>query len=99
MSRTSDTEKILSRLFGSVSRARILQFLLSNEGRAFYERKKIMLETGLNLHPAQRELKNLCDLGVIKKRETLDKVYYEIYPHSALFKPLCEICASAQKRG
>ena len=57
-----------------------------------------MFETGLTLHPAQRELKNLFDLGIIKRRETLDKVYYEIDPHSPFFKPLCEICESAQKQ-
>jgi hypothetical protein len=57
-----------------------------------------MFETGLTLHPAQRELKNLYDLGIIKMRETLDKVYYEIDPLSPFFKPLCEICESAQKQ-
>jgi len=92
-----DPEEILTRLFGSASRARILQFLLSNAGRAFYQRE-IMFETGLTLHPAQRELKNLYDLGIIKRWETLDKVYYEIDPLSPFFKPLCEICESAQKQ-
>jgi len=57
-----------------------------------------MFETGLTLHPAQRELKNLYDLGIIKRRETLDKVYYEIDPLSPFFKPLCEICESAPKQ-
>src|SRR4030043_1798193 len=94
---TLDPEKILSRLFGSVSRARILQFLLSHAGGAFYQRE-IMFETGLTLHPAQRELKNLFDLGIIKRRETADKVYYEIDTLSPFFKPLCEICESAQKQ-
>ena len=87
---TLDPEEILTRLFGSASRARILQFLLSHAGRAFYQRE-IMFETGLTLHPAQRELKNLYDLGIIKRRETLDKVYYEIDPLSPFFKPLREI--------
>jgi len=57
-----------------------------------------MFETGLTLHPAQRELKNLYDLGIIKRRETLDKVYYEIDLLSPFFKPLCAICESAQKQ-
>ena len=70
---TLDPEEILTRLFGSASRARILQFLLSHAGRAFYQRE-IMFETGLTLHPAQRELKNLYDLGIIKRRETVDKL-------------------------
>jgi hypothetical protein len=94
---TLDPEEILSRLFGSVSRARILQFLLSHAGSAFYQRE-IMFETGLTLHPAQRELKNLYDLGIIKRRETVDKVYYEIDPLSPFFKPLREICESTQKQ-
>ena len=97
MSVTLDPEETLTRLFGSMSRARILHFLLSHAGRAFYQRE-IMFETGLTLHPAQRELKNLYDLGIIKRRETTDKVYYEIDPLSPFFKPLCEICESAQKQ-
>jgi len=97
MSVTLDPEETLTRLFGSMSRARILHFLLSHAGMAFYQRE-IMFETGLTLHPAQRELKNLYDLGIIKRRETTDKVYYEIDPLSPFFKPLCEICESAQKQ-
>jgi len=56
-----------------------------------------MFETGLTLHPTQRELKNLYDLRVIKRRETFDRVYYEIDPVAPFFKPLCEICESAEK--
>ncbi len=92
-----DPEEILSRLFGSVSRARILQFLLSHAGRAFYQRE-IMFETGLTLHPAQRELQNLFDLGIITRRETHNKVYYEIDSNSPFFKPLCEICKYTRKQ-
>ncbi len=90
-------EEVLSRLFGSVSRSRILHLLLSHAGRAFYQRE-IMFETGLSLYPTQRELKNLCDLGIIKQRETLSRVYYEINSDSPFFKPLCEICESAQNQ-
>jgi predicted transcriptional regulator len=91
MPTVSDSDEILSRLFGSVSRARILEFLVSQVGRAFYQRE-IMYETGLSLQPTQRELKNLFDLGIIKRRETFNKVYYEIDPLSPFFKPLREIC-------
>jgi predicted transcriptional regulator len=91
-----DPEEILSRLFGSVSRARILELLIWQTGRVFYQRE-IMYETGLSLQPTQRELKNLFDLGIIKRRETADKVYYEIDPLSPFFKPLCEICGSVQR--
>ena len=93
----SDSDEILSRLFGSVSRARILEFLVSQAGRAFYQRE-IMYETGLSLQPTQRELKNLFDLEIIKRRETAGKVYHEIDTLSPFFKPLREICESAQKQ-
>jgi predicted DNA-binding transcriptional regulator len=85
------------KLFGSVSRARILELLLSNSGRTFYQRE-IMFETGLSLQPTRRELANLLDLGIVKKRETRDRVYYEINTLSPFFKPLCEICEFAKKK-
>ena len=96
MKNNREADEILAKLFGSVSRARIIEFLVLQVGRAFYQRE-IMFETGLSLHPTQRELENLVDLEIVKKRETKDRVYYEIDIHSAFFKPLCEICESAQK--
>jgi hypothetical protein len=90
-------DEVLAKLFGSVSRARIIELLVSQAGRAFYQRE-IIFETGLSLYPTQRELENLIDLRIIKKRETKDRVYYEIDTHSPFFKPLCEICGSVQKK-
>jgi predicted transcriptional regulator len=92
-----DPDEILAKLFGSVSRTRIIELFASQVGRTFYQRE-IMYETGLSLHPTQRELENLVDLGIVKKRETRDRVYYEVDAHSPFFKPLCEICESAQKK-
>jgi predicted transcriptional regulator len=89
--------EVLTKLFGSASRARILELLLSNSGRTFYQRE-IMFETGLSLQPTQRELANLLDLGIVKKRETRDRVYYEIDTLSPFFKPLCEICEFTKKK-
>jgi hypothetical protein len=91
-----EAEEMLIKLFGSVSRARIIELPVSQVGRAFYQRE-IMYEAGLSLHPTQRELKNLIDLEIVKKKETKDRVYYEIDTHSPFFKSLCEICGSAQK--
>lgn len=96
MKNNPEGDAILTKLFGSVSRARIIELLVSQKGRAFYQRE-IMYETGLSLHPTQRELENLVDLGIIKKRETKDRVYYEVETHSPFFKPICEICETAKK--
>jgi len=97
MLQTLDPNEVLSRLFGSVSRARILELLISQTGRAFYQRE-IMYEAGLSLQPTQRELKNLLDLGIIKRRETGDKVYYEVDTLSPFFKPLSEVFEIVQRQ-
>lgn len=92
-----EADAILAKLFGSGSRARIIELFVSQVGRAFYQRE-IMFETGLSLHPTQRELENLVDLGIIKKRETKGRVYYEVDAHSPFFKPLSDLCESAKKQ-
>jgi predicted transcriptional regulator len=80
MKMKSDLEDHLVRFFGSTSRARILVFLYAHVGRTFYQRE-IMFETGLSLQTTQRELGNLADLGIIKKQETNNKVYYQVNLH------------------
>ena len=93
----STSEENLVKLFGSVSRARILVLLFAHMGRRFYQRE-IMYETGLSLQPVQRELANLVDLGIVRKQETPNRVYYEINQESSLFKPLKEICKFAPRQ-
>ena len=85
-----ETEEMLVRLFGSTSRPRILSLLINRPQQAFYQRE-IVYETGLSLQAVQRELKNLLHLGILKKRETKAKVYYQIDPSSPWFNPLKEI--------
>ncbi len=89
----ADKEEKLVKLFGSTSRARILDFLCSHSGESYYQRQ-IMHETGLSLQAVQRELGILADLGIIKKRETHSRVYYHLNSSSPLFRPLIEICGS-----
>jgi len=89
----NDAETSLIKLFGSTSRARILLFLFNNPHQAFYQRE-IMFETGLSLQTIQRELENLRSLDIIKKRETKNRVYYQIDQTSNFFKPLQQICLS-----
>ena len=59
--------------------------------QTFYQRE-IIYETGLSLQAVQRELENLIHLGILKKRETKEKVYYQIDMTSPWFGPLKEIC-------
>ena len=89
-------EEMMVKLFGSTSRPRILNLLLSRSEEAFYQRE-IMYETGLSLQAVQRELENLFSLGILKKRETKARVYYQVDPASPWFKPLREICGSGER--
>ena len=91
MKNRDHTEEMMVRLFGSTSRPRILSLLLSRPQQTFYQRE-IMYETGLSLQTVQRELENLLRLGILKKRETKARVYYQIDTTSSWFRPLKEIC-------
>ena len=91
MKNRDHTEEMMLRLFGSTSRPRILNLLLSHPQQAFYQRE-IMYETGLSLQTVQRELENLIRLGILKKRETKSRVYYQIDTASPWCRPLREIC-------
>ena len=90
MSKKVGLEENLIKLFGSVSRARILSFLYAFAGQSFYQRE-IMYETGLVLGAVQRELENLTSLGIVKVQKTRNRVYFEINCDSPFFKPLGEI--------
>jgi predicted transcriptional regulator len=95
MAKRSATEEYLVRLFGSISRVRILALLIGSPGRRLYQRE-IMYEIGFPLQPVQRELRNLVDLGILKRIETRNRVYYEIDETSPLYEPLKEICSGFQ---
>jgi predicted transcriptional regulator len=96
MKNRDDMEEMMVKLFGSTSRPRILSLLLNHPQQAFYQRE-IMWETGLSLQTVQRELENLFSLGIVKRRETNARVYYQVNTTSAWFRPLKEICELAGK--
>jgi predicted transcriptional regulator len=91
MENRGDTENNLVKLFGSTSRARILALLFRHLHRVLYQRE-IMFEIGLSLQAVQRELANLVKLGIIKKHEVSNRVYYQIDKGSPYFRPLMEMC-------
>jgi predicted transcriptional regulator len=89
-------EEMTVRLFGSTSRPRILGLLLSHPQQTFYQRE-VMYGTGLSLQTVQRELENLRRLGILKKRETKGRIYYQTDTTPPWFRPLKEICEQAEK--
>jgi predicted transcriptional regulator len=91
MKNRSVPEEPFVKLFGSISRARILALLISRQGQPLYQRE-IMYEIGFPLQPVQRELQNLVGLSIVKAIRAQNRVYYEINTHSPFYKPLKEIC-------
>ncbi len=83
----------LAKLFGSISRVRILAILFRRPYQPLYQRE-VMYETSLSLQTVQRELRNLIELGILKRHSTNQKVYYQISSTSSFFKPLKEIFGS-----
>jgi predicted transcriptional regulator len=98
MTKRIDPEETLVKLFGSISRVRILSFLYAFEGQFFYQRE-IIYETGLALRAAQGELENLTSLDIVKVQKTRNRVYYEINRDSPFFKPFKEICRLTPRGG
>ena len=94
MKNRSDPEEVLIKLFGSISRARILALLIGSQGQQLYQRE-IMYQIGFPLQPVQRELQNLVELGIVKKARTRNRVYYQINTISPFYRPLKEICGSS----
>jgi predicted transcriptional regulator len=62
----ADPEEVLIKLFGMISRARIIALLIDRQGQQLYQRE-IMGEIGFPLQPVQRELQNLVVSAWSKK--------------------------------
>ncbi|MCX5995748.1 MAG: nucleotidyltransferase domain-containing protein [Chloroflexi bacterium] len=76
-------------LFGK-SRQAILSLLYSHVDEAFYLRQ-IVRTTGIGLGPAQRELKQLLDAGIIIRNVEGKQVYYRANKKSPIFNELRNI--------
>lgn len=59
--------EILERLFGSSARVRIMKLFLFNP-EELLEKKEIMKKTKSSLISIKKELKDLCDVSLLKKR-------------------------------
>ncbi|MBI4304111.1 MAG: nucleotidyltransferase domain-containing protein [Chloroflexi bacterium] len=84
----TDTGKknLSSTLFGKTRRG-ILSLLYGHPDESYYLRQ-IVRTTGLGLGPAQRELKQLTDVGIIARSASGHQVYYRANPASPIFKEL-----------
>ena len=82
---------MIEQLFGSKTRAKLLQLFFSNPNRSFYVRE-ITRKIDEQINSVRRELANLLSIGIISSDTNNNRLYYEVnqaYEHyhalSAIF--------------
>lgn len=86
MKRAQPTGEVAQRLFGRTRHA-ILGLLYARPEREFYQ-QEIMQAAGVNLSAVQRELGNLLEAGLVRRRRDGNRVYYQADRESPLFPDL-----------
>jgi predicted nucleotidyltransferase len=87
---TSSANNNLSNILFGKARQAILSLLYSHVDEAFYLRQ-IVRTTGIGLGPAQRELKQLMDAGIIIRNVQGKQVYYSANKKGPIFNELRNI--------
>jgi predicted nucleotidyltransferase len=84
---TTRGNKNLSSILFSKARLAVLSLLYGHADESFYLRQ-IVRTTGMGLGPVQRELKQLTDVGIIRRSTQGHQVYFQANPDSPVFKEL-----------
>lgn len=82
----------LEKLFGSKTRAKLLELFFSNMGKSYYVREITrVIEEQIN--SVRRELTNLNNLGLIQAESYENKIYYSANKKHPFAKPMQELFA------
>ena len=82
----------LEKLFGSKTRAKLLQLFFENPEKSFYVREMTRV-IDEQIHSVRRELLNLENIGVIKNEAFDNKVYYSVNKRHPFCRPLIDLFA------
>ena len=88
MSKTDGTP--VEKLFGSKTRAKLLQLFFENPAKSFYVREMTRV-IDEQINSVRRELLNLESVGVIKNETFDNKVYYSANHKQPFYRPLVDI--------
>ena len=80
------------KLFGSRTRAKLLQLFFENPEKSFYVREMTRV-INEQIHSVRRELLNLEGIGVIKNEAFDNKIYYSANNHHPFYRPLVDLFA------
>ena len=88
MSKESNTP--VEKLFGSKTRAKLLQLFFSSPTKSFYIREMTRV-IDEQINSVRRELSNLESIGIIKNESFDNKVYYSANSKHPFYRPMIEI--------
>lgn len=80
----------IEKLFGSKTRAKLLQLFFANPNKSFYVREMTRV-IGEQINSVRRELTNLESIGIIKSDTYDNKIYYSANKKHAFTRPLVDI--------
>ncbi|MBQ8985336.1 transcriptional regulator [Candidatus Saccharibacteria bacterium] len=80
----------IEKLFGSKTRAKLLQLFFSNPNKSFYIREMTRV-IDEQINSVRRELSNLESIGIIKNESFDNKVYYSANNKHPFCRPMVEI--------
>ena len=80
----------IEKLFGSKTRAKLLQLFFGNPTKSFYIREMTRV-IDEQINSVRRELGNLESIGVIKNESFDNKVYYSANSKHPFYRPMVEI--------
>ena len=88
MSKESNTP--VEKLFGSKTRAKLLQLFFSSPSKSFYIREMTRV-IDEQINSVRRELSNLESIGIIKNESFDNKVYYSANSKHPFYRPMVDI--------
>lgn len=87
---SKETSTPLEKLFGSKTRAKLLQLFFENPNKSFYVREMTRV-IDEQINSVRRELTNLESIGVVKSETFDNKIYYSANNKHPLAHPLTEM--------
>ena len=95
---TKESNTPVEKLFGSKTRAKLLQLFFSNPSKSFYIREMTRV-IDEQINSVRRELSNLESIGIIKNESFDNKVYYSANSKHPFYHPLIEIFSKKVEMG
>ena len=89
---------MLNKILVSEVRVNILKLLLLNPNRAFHIRA-IVRQVGAEINAVRRELDNLFEINLVNRRQSSNKIFYQIETSHPFFSDLLSLVAKEEGIG